>query len=94
MAIARKEVQDEDWKTAVTQRKKPIPAGATVEVEGIIQNMYGTYVEVIYNNTRYSIQPADIQITREEWTKKPIKLNGVVARPEKILEIAYNNRLF
>lgn len=32
MAIIKREVQDEDWKTAIAQHKKPIPAGAKVKV--------------------------------------------------------------
>ena len=52
MAIVKRETQDEDWKTAIAQHKKPIPAGAEVEVLGITQNLYGDFVDVRYNGTR------------------------------------------
>ena len=40
MAIIKREVQDEDWKTAIAQHKKPIPAGAKVKVIEKIENLY------------------------------------------------------
>ena len=33
--IAKVEITDEDWKTAIAQHKQPIPAGAKVKITGI-----------------------------------------------------------
>ena len=62
MAIIKREVQDEDWKTAIAQHKKPIPAGAKVKVIEKIENVYGSFYVVEYEGTRYNVKPKDIDL--------------------------------
>lgn len=38
--IAKTELQDEDWKTAIAQKKPTIPAGAVVKITGTLQKKY------------------------------------------------------
>ena len=59
--IAKTELQDEDWKTAIAQKKQTIPAGATVKIIGTLQNMYGDFVKVEYNGVKYIVEPHKIQ---------------------------------
>lgn len=58
---AKTELQDEDWKTAIAQKKQTIPAGATVKIIGTLQNMYGDFVKVEYNGVKYIVEPHKIQ---------------------------------
>lgn len=55
--IAKTELQDEDWKTAIAQKKPTIPAGAVVKITGTLQNMYGDFVKVEYNGVKYTVEP-------------------------------------
>lgn len=61
VAVAKRELQDEDWKTAIVRNKEPIPAGAEVEIIGTLQNMYGDFLKVKYNDTSYTVKPEDIE---------------------------------
>ena len=61
VAVTKKELQDEDWKTAIARNKEPIPAGAEVEIIGTLQNMYGDFLKVKYNNNSYTIKPEDVK---------------------------------
>lgn len=61
VAVAKRELRDEDWKTAVARGKEPIPAGAEVEVVGTLQNLYGDFLKVKYNGTNYTVKPEDIE---------------------------------
>lgn len=88
MAIVKRETQDEDWKTAIAQHKKPIPAGAEVEVLGITQNLYGDFVDVRYNGTRYSVKHGVVKVKPEEWEAEGLTLNGVEMPAYKIVMIA------
>ena len=54
-------VQDEDWKTAIAQHKEKIPANTELEVLDVITNYYGRWLEVIYNNSLYSIDPSKVE---------------------------------
>lgn len=60
-AVAKRELRDEDWKTAVARGKEPIPAGAEVEIVGMLQNLYGDFLKVKYNGTSYTVKPEDIK---------------------------------
>lgn len=62
MAIIKRETQDEDWKTAIAQNKKPIPEGAEVKVIEKIENLYGSFYVVEYEGTRYNVKPKDIDL--------------------------------
>lgn len=61
-ATTKEEVLDEDWKTAAAQKKEPIPAGAKVKITGTLQNMYGDFVKVEYNGTRYTVDPQKLEM--------------------------------
>lgn len=72
-ATTKEEVLDEDWKTAAAQKKEPIPAGAKVKITGTLQNMYGDFVKVEYNGTRYTVDPQKLEMRMEGKTnEKPI----------------------
>lgn len=60
--IAKVEITDEDWKTAIAQHKQPIPAGAKVKITGKLQNLYGDFLTVEYNGTRYTVDPRKIKM--------------------------------
>jgi ribosomal protein L11 methylase PrmA len=60
--IAKVEITDEDWKTAIAQGKQPIPAGAKVKITGTLQNLYGDFLIVEYNETRYTVDPRKIKM--------------------------------
>lgn len=53
-----KEVQDEDWKTALVHKQEPIPADEHLDAE-IIGNCYGTFLKVRYKAWLYYIKPTD-----------------------------------
>ncbi len=54
-------VEDEDWKTAILQHKKIIPANTELKVLDVINNFYGKWLEVIYNNSLYYINPLKVE---------------------------------
>lgn len=63
-------VEDEDWKTAILQDKKIIPANTELKVLNVINNFYGRWLEVIYNNSLYYINPLKVEyvgIIIKEW---------------------------
>ena len=60
--IAKVEITDEDWKTAIAQHKQPIPAGAKVKITGKLQNLYGDFLTVEYNGTRYTVDPRKVTV--------------------------------
>ena len=54
-------IQDEDWKTAIAQNKKEIPANTELEVLDVLTNCYGRWLEVIYNHSLYNIDPSKVE---------------------------------
>ena len=54
-------VEDEDWKTAIAQNKEEIPANTELEVLDVLTNFYGRWLEVIYNNSHYYIDPLKVE---------------------------------
>ena len=54
-------VQDEDWKTAIAQNKEEIPTNTELEVLDVLTNFYGRWLEVIYNNLHYHIDPSKVE---------------------------------
>ena len=59
-------IQDEDWKTAIAQKKETIPKNTELEVTGVIYNCYGRWLEVIYNNSLYYIDPSKVEYIKTE----------------------------
>ena len=59
-------IQDEDWKTAIAQNKEAIPKNTELEVTGVIDNCYGRWLEVIYNNSLYYIDPSKVEYIKTE----------------------------
>ena len=53
-----REVQDEDWKTALVHKQEPIPAEEHLDAE-IVNNCYGTFLKVRYKAWWYYIKPTD-----------------------------------
>lgn len=60
--IAKVEITDEDWKTAIAQHKQSITAGAKVKITGKLQNLYGDFLTVEYNGTRYTVDPRKVTV--------------------------------
>ena len=58
-------IQDEDLKTAMTQDKEAIPENTELEVADVIDNCYGRWLEVIYNNSHYYIDPSKVEYIYE-----------------------------
>ena len=59
-------LQDEDWKTAMAQNKEIIPKNTELEVIDVIDNCYGRWLEVIYNNSLYYIDPSKVEYIKME----------------------------
>lgn len=55
------DVYDEDWKTAIAQHKEIIPANTELEVLNVLTNFYGRWLEVVYNNSHYYIDPSKVE---------------------------------
>lgn len=64
-AIALKELYDEDWKTQSALKYPNIPKGAEVNVVDYIDNYYGHFVRVEYNNQFYYVKEKDIKRKEE-----------------------------
>lgn len=52
-----KDTFEEDWKTAIVHHIPYIPKGERLKVVDVLQNLYGTFLEVSYNNRIYSVSP-------------------------------------
>ena len=61
-AITKRELTDEDWKTALARGKGSIPKGATVEILQMIRNFYGEYYWVKYRGETYYVEPRDLEL--------------------------------
>ena len=72
--IAKTELQDEDWKTAIAQKKPTIPAGAVVKITGTLQNMYGDFVKVEYNGVKYTVEPRKLDMPKTLEEQKQVQL--------------------
>ena len=60
MAITRRTVNDEDWKTAIAQHKPDIPAGSEVKILEKVNNLYGEFYKVEHNGIRYNLKERDL----------------------------------
>lgn len=61
-----KDVSCADVKTALARNKPTIPDGSIIEVINITTNMYGVWIEAIWNSTHYYINPNDICVRAGE----------------------------
>lgn len=59
--IAKKELMDEDWKTQLAQGYKNIPQGAECIYIKSVNNYYGNYVLVEYDNHTYYVNPKNLE---------------------------------
>ena len=57
-AKTNRNIEDEDWKTALALGIKPIPKGTVVEVIGTFNNFYGNFVKVKYQGYTYYTKQA------------------------------------
>lgn len=60
--VALEDLMDEDWKTALALHKGDVPKGAEVYIQKMIQNLYGCYLVVKYNNSVYYVKPEGIKL--------------------------------
>lgn len=60
-----RDIFNEDYKTSITQKQDLIPSGTILKVEGWIENLYGRYLEVIYNNTLYYVDASNFNYIGE-----------------------------
>lgn len=84
--IAKTELQDEDWKTAIAQKKPTIPAGAVVKITGTLQNMYGDFVKVEYNGVKYTVEPRKLDMPKTLEEQKQAIRKATLAAGAKIIE--------
>lgn len=63
---ATKDISDEDWKTALAQNKPSIPTGTELQVVGVLENLYGRYIEAYYQGSLYYINPRDVDYVGSE----------------------------
>lgn len=82
--IAKTELQDEDWKTAIAQKKPTIPAGAVVKITGTLQNMYGDFVKVEYNGAKYTVEPRKLDMPKTLEEQKQAIRKATLAAGAKI----------
>ena len=54
-------VQNEDFKSSIVHHKEIIPANTELEVTDVITNLFGRYLEVLYNNSLYYIDPSKVE---------------------------------
>lgn len=85
-AVALKTLADQDWKTQLAQGYPNIPNGAIVKVTNDeFTNFYGTWCEVLWNNTHYYISKKDLSFDegdvasakqkQQEWEEYKEKFN-------------------
>lgn len=78
-------IQDEDWKTAISQNKKEIPANTELEVLDVLTNCYGRWLEVIYNHSLYYIDPSKVEYVDN--TKTLYKMTDLEALESVIVDL-------
>lgn len=61
--VTKRNLQDEDYKTAIAQHKPGIPKGVTVRVLDKITNLYGEYYHVEYKGIKYYVPLNGIHVT-------------------------------
>ena len=60
----KKSLCNEDWKTQKARGYGNIPKDTNVVVTGFVQNFYGEFLQVFYNDNIYSIDPRDVFYVR------------------------------
>lgn len=78
-------IQDEDWKTAISQNKKEIPANTELEVLDVLTNCYGRWLEVIYNHSLYYIDPSKVEYVDN--TKTIYKMTDLEALDSIVVDL-------
>lgn len=78
-------IQDEDWKTAISQNKKEIPANTELEVLDVLTNCYGRWLEVIYNHSLYYIDPSKVEYVDN--TKTIYKMTDLEALESIVVDL-------
>ena len=78
-------IQDEDWKTAISQNKKEIPANTELEVLDVLTNCYGRWLEVIYNHSLYYIDPSKVEYVDN--TKTQYKMTDLEALESIVVDL-------
>lgn len=57
-----KRLNDGNWKTAMAKSKPMIPKDTELEVVGWFSNFYGVWIEVVYKDEKYSINPMNLEV--------------------------------
>lgn len=73
----------EDWKTAIAQGKPAIPPNTKLQIENVTTNYYGVFLEAIYNDFHYYINPNYVDKLEIEKYKCSVKTNGGEIKVEK-----------
>jgi hypothetical protein len=60
--VTRKKCFNEDWKSGYP----PIPEGTKVEFLRIFNNLYGTFISVLYDDKIYYLNPYDVDVCRKD----------------------------
>ena len=55
------DAQHEDWKTVIAQDIQPIPKGTQLKVNKVWQNLYGRWVQVLYDGRYYDLCPRNLK---------------------------------
>lgn len=53
---------DEDWKTQLARGYKDIPKDTELKIVGFTNNLYGNFIDVLYEGNRYSINPSKLEL--------------------------------
>lgn len=57
----RDKIMDEDWKTFIAQKKPYINKGDRVKFKGFLNNFYGKFMEVYFNDMLYYVNESDFE---------------------------------
>lgn len=66
----------EDWKTAIAQGKPSIPPNTKLQIENVTTNYYGVFLEAIYNEFHYYINPRYVDKLEVKKYKCSVITNG------------------
>ena len=57
---------DEDWKTFIAQNKNLIPKGTVFEKWEIYKNLYGIFIDVIWEDKKYSLDTRYVEFHKKD----------------------------
>ena len=60
IAVTKRELCDQDWKTQLAKRYPNIPKGEEVTFLRKYNNMYGAFCDVLWNGNVYSVCAEDL----------------------------------